>query len=193
VVYFVNTTVVYISAMSREDPQLKIRLPAELKDLVEESAAANARSLNGEIVLRLQESFDGKAVVLPDQIRQRLVDRAKAHGWPLESELLHTLVDALEPPEDLPSAPVGVKREAKAAQRDALAEAVHRIEQELKQLARKPDIPIVVRGEALLLRWHQEDQQYHAEPMPLVSEGEPIIGPPRVKKAPRDPKRLHSK
>jgi hypothetical protein len=180
VVYFVNTTVVYISAMSREDPQLKIRLPAELKDLVEESAAANARSLNGEIVLRLQESFDGKAVVLPDQIRQRLVDRAKAHGWPLESELLHTLVDALEPPEDVMPAPVKKESKAKAAQRDALAEALHRIEQELKNLSRKPDIPVVIRGEPVLLRWHQIDQQYRAEPAGSDKSARAHLMPPAV-------------
>lgn len=44
--------------MSREDPQMKIRLPADLKDSVEVAAKANNRSMNAEIVARLQASFD---------------------------------------------------------------------------------------------------------------------------------------
>ncbi|MGE8318343.1 MAG: Arc family DNA-binding protein [Comamonas sp.] len=44
--------------MSREDPQMKIRLPADLKDRIEESAKALGRSMNSEIVGRLEGSFD---------------------------------------------------------------------------------------------------------------------------------------
>ncbi|MDF7658309.1 Arc family DNA-binding protein [Erwiniaceae bacterium L1_54_6] len=43
--------------MSREDPQFRIRLPAELKEKIEESAKDNNRSLNAEIVFRLDASF----------------------------------------------------------------------------------------------------------------------------------------
>lgn len=43
--------------MSREDPQLRIRLPIELKEKIEESAKANNRSMNAEIVQRLDISF----------------------------------------------------------------------------------------------------------------------------------------
>jgi predicted DNA-binding protein len=43
--------------MSREDPQLRIRLPVELKEKVEETAKANGRSINAEIVHRLDVSF----------------------------------------------------------------------------------------------------------------------------------------
>lgn len=45
--------------MSREDPQMKIRLPSELKDRIEEASRSAGRSLNAEIVARLQASFDG--------------------------------------------------------------------------------------------------------------------------------------
>lgn len=41
--------------MSREDPQLKIRLPDELKTAVEQAAVAAGRSMNAEIVARLQD------------------------------------------------------------------------------------------------------------------------------------------
>lgn len=43
--------------MSREDPQLRIRLPIELKEKIEEIAKANNRSMNAEIVKRLDSSF----------------------------------------------------------------------------------------------------------------------------------------
>ncbi|MFS4412467.1 Arc family DNA-binding protein [Providencia sp. T47] len=43
--------------MSREDPQLRIRLPIELKEKVEVAAKENTRSMNAEIVQRLEMSF----------------------------------------------------------------------------------------------------------------------------------------
>lgn len=43
--------------MSREDPQLRIRLPIELKEKIEGSAKNNNRSMNAEIVQRLDGSF----------------------------------------------------------------------------------------------------------------------------------------
>ena len=43
--------------MSREDPQLRIRLPVELKEKIELAAKANTRSMNAEIVQRLEVSF----------------------------------------------------------------------------------------------------------------------------------------
>ena len=44
--------------MSREDPQLKIRLPLELKEKITQSAADHGRSINSEVVTRLEESFE---------------------------------------------------------------------------------------------------------------------------------------
>ncbi|MEL4013319.1 Arc family DNA-binding protein [Dryocola clanedunensis] len=46
--------------MSREDPQLRIRLPIELKEKIEEVSKSNARSMNAEIVQRLEASFLGE-------------------------------------------------------------------------------------------------------------------------------------
>ena len=43
--------------MSREDPQLKIRLPLELKEKITQSAADHGRSINSEVVARLEDSF----------------------------------------------------------------------------------------------------------------------------------------
>lgn len=43
--------------MAREDPQLKLRLTEELKARVTEAARANNRSVNAEIVARLQRTL----------------------------------------------------------------------------------------------------------------------------------------
>lgn len=51
-------TVVYHQTMSREDPQMKIRLPADLKDQIETASKNSGRSMNAEIVARLQDSFN---------------------------------------------------------------------------------------------------------------------------------------
>jgi hypothetical protein len=50
----IQTTVI---PMAREDPQMKLRLPPELKARVEDAARAAGRSINAEIVQRLQASF----------------------------------------------------------------------------------------------------------------------------------------
>lgn len=45
--------------MSREDPQMKIRLPADLKDSIEAAAKELGRSMNAEIVARLKSTENG--------------------------------------------------------------------------------------------------------------------------------------
>lgn len=45
--------------MAREDPQINIRLPANLKERLEERAERNNRSTTAEIVARLEQSFLG--------------------------------------------------------------------------------------------------------------------------------------
>ena len=44
--------------MSREDPHFRLRVPASLRDRIAEGAKANKRSLNAEIVARLEWSFE---------------------------------------------------------------------------------------------------------------------------------------
>lgn len=50
--------------MKQTDPQYKLRFPPKLKERIEEAAKASGRSMNAEIVSRLENSF-GK--VAPDQ------------------------------------------------------------------------------------------------------------------------------
>ena len=45
--------------MSREHPQLRVRVPPELKDRLEDMARSSGRTLTAEIVYRLQQSLDG--------------------------------------------------------------------------------------------------------------------------------------
>lgn len=53
----VKTTVVHDHAMSREDPQFKLRMPQELRHQAEQAAKAAGRSLNAELVARIESSF----------------------------------------------------------------------------------------------------------------------------------------
>ncbi|MFQ1995695.1 Arc family DNA-binding protein [Aeromonas veronii] len=47
--------------MSREHQQMRVRLPPELRDSLEQMAKKNGRSMNAEIVYRLQRTFDEAA------------------------------------------------------------------------------------------------------------------------------------
>lgn len=46
--------------MARTDPQINIRVPVELKKELELLAVKNGRSLNAEVVLRLEQSISNK-------------------------------------------------------------------------------------------------------------------------------------
>lgn len=47
--------------MSREHQQMRVRLPPELRDSLEQMAKKNGRSMNAEIVYRLQRTFEEDA------------------------------------------------------------------------------------------------------------------------------------
>lgn len=57
--------------MSREDAQMKIRLPADFKGLLENAAKFNKRSLNAEILYRLRGSFSNDPEQL-EKVRQHV-------------------------------------------------------------------------------------------------------------------------
>lgn len=44
--------------MARQDPQIKLRLPDELKNKISSAAEKNGRSMNAEILSRLELSID---------------------------------------------------------------------------------------------------------------------------------------
>lgn len=47
--------------MARSDPQVNIRMPLDLKEQLEAVLGETGRSLNAEIVKRLQDSFDSSS------------------------------------------------------------------------------------------------------------------------------------
>ncbi len=53
----VKTTVVHDHLMSREDPQFKLRMPQALRLQAEQAAKAAGRSINAELVARIESSF----------------------------------------------------------------------------------------------------------------------------------------
>ena len=62
-----------IRAMSREDSQFKLRLPAVLREQIELAAQESKRSLNAEIVARLEESHfrNGQVDAIPSARKAR--------------------------------------------------------------------------------------------------------------------------
>lgn len=64
--------------MSRTDPQFKLRLPLELKEQIEAAAEENHRSMNAEIVARLQESLvEREPHILSPEGVSKLTDEAR--------------------------------------------------------------------------------------------------------------------
>lgn len=43
--------------MARDDPQINLRIPADLKDRLDHASTKRKRSLTAEVVARLEESF----------------------------------------------------------------------------------------------------------------------------------------
>lgn len=55
--------------------QVNFRMPAELKEKLENSAKENGRSITSELVTRLEQSFnEPQNIALPDFVKQGLVD-----------------------------------------------------------------------------------------------------------------------
>ncbi|MDQ7978711.1 Arc family DNA-binding protein [Paraburkholderia sp. SARCC-3016] len=65
---------IIIAHMTREDPQIKLRLPAELKDVLTDAAQENGRSLNAEVVKRLEESVEAGPHGRPVQVDPYTLD-----------------------------------------------------------------------------------------------------------------------
>ncbi len=67
--------------MSRTDPQMKIRIPDDLKEAVETAAAGAGRTLNAEVVQRLTATFavDGDVAALASQVEMLTAQRDDAY------------------------------------------------------------------------------------------------------------------
>lgn len=94
----------YYLLMARTDPQLNLRLPAELKDMLDEAAVKNKRSVTAETVDRLQTSFGENAnfsdshLFMMARLEMRIADKElDAHVIKLAAlNLLFCLKEAME-------------------------------------------------------------------------------------------------
>lgn len=73
--------------MSREDPQLKVRLPQELKDKITESALNLGRSINSDVVSRLEQSFKPVNRIYRDSIEEKITVGDQPESSHLEQEI----------------------------------------------------------------------------------------------------------
>lgn len=77
--------------MGREDPQLKLRLTEDMKTAVTEAAKHNNRSVNAEIVQRLEKSFAD-----PTDLPEELIDRIRRKGREVKIPVRSLIISALE-------------------------------------------------------------------------------------------------
>lgn len=76
---------------SRTADQYVLRFPDGMRDRIADEAKSHGRSMNAEIVARLQASLDGLS--LPESILDRLRESAAKNKRPVATELLHRVLD----------------------------------------------------------------------------------------------------
>jgi len=84
--------------MARTDPQLKLRVTDEMKDYLVEAARKNNRSVNAEIVQRLEQSIEENELLklnLPIDSVIELSSEAIANGMDVEEYVTHIIQDHL--------------------------------------------------------------------------------------------------
>lgn len=87
------TTVVYHPGMAREDPQLKLRLSAELKARIEEAAKTGSRTMNSEIISRLEDSFRGASLSTGGLLSpQHLLDVVEAQRQTIKAQEVNLIM-----------------------------------------------------------------------------------------------------
>lgn len=64
--------------MSRDITPFGLRMPTELKARVDAAAAKSGRSINAEVIARLQESFEQQAAVDIDALAEALAAKLEA-------------------------------------------------------------------------------------------------------------------
>ena len=84
VLYCVKHRDTLFFGMARNDPQVNLRLPADLKDQIEAAAIENRRTITAEVVARLQDSFlsSPSPIAWPDLV-ELLNAEAKKRGAPI--------------------------------------------------------------------------------------------------------------
>lgn len=81
--------------MSRADPQMKLRLLPELKQRIEAAAKDAGRSMNAEILARLETSFDGGVNALPFTVSEAIQHEQDQRGGTREQALVRLVLAGL--------------------------------------------------------------------------------------------------
>ena len=84
-----------IMVMSREDSQFKLRLPASLREQIEQAAKESKRSLNAEIVARLENSAQALLPVGEVLSAKKAKEIASAARKNLAAEVRALVIDRL--------------------------------------------------------------------------------------------------
>ena len=74
--------------MARTDPQVNFRIPAELKDKLDDAAKENGRTLTAELILRLEMTFEHDDQV--QDLLSRVEELENKSKW-LEKNLLDVM------------------------------------------------------------------------------------------------------
>ncbi|HBB4222791.1 TPA: Arc family DNA-binding protein [Escherichia coli] len=88
--------------MSREDPQLRIRLPVELKKIIEASSKQNNRSMNAEIVtllelaIRVCRDFGPEDAPIVQQFKEQLDAINRKYDKSEHEKLIPQLLEIIE-------------------------------------------------------------------------------------------------
>lgn len=88
--------------MSRDDPQLRIRLPVELKEIIEASSKENNRSMNAEIVtllelaIRVCRDFGHEDGPIVQQFKERLDALGGKNDKAEQEKLIPQLLEIIE-------------------------------------------------------------------------------------------------
>lgn len=85
--------------MARSDPQVNLRISAELKERIEAAAAKSKRSMNAEIAERLERSFDvpRREARKDDPPLTELDEAAERAVWRILESRAHILDEPKEP------------------------------------------------------------------------------------------------
>lgn len=83
--------------MARSDPQVNIRMPADLKERLEGVLSETNRSLNAEIIARLNSSFDSGSDHFSTRMRTLIERYCEAHDLDFETAVSNILTAGLNP------------------------------------------------------------------------------------------------
>jgi hypothetical protein len=89
----VNSKMPHQCVMAADDPHFRLRIPAALKARIEEAAHAKKRSINAEIVDRLDRSFAATTSRNNDEVRA-IADLAATTASHRMAELVLSLLDS---------------------------------------------------------------------------------------------------